>query len=303
MNDRFFKRLSETPFVYHYTSVDSLFAILEGYRQIKEHVMLPFRANCIYNVNDPKEMSLGFDAIKRFLPEYENETSNSMFLSEVFVDANNEKECREKSFSKPVDGTIEMGIVPYTSSFSSKEDFLPMWSMYGANSRGVCLKFDLIELIDYLSGNCQFGFVSYEGDANELLLRDNFIEIYDWVADRLERPMGIDEKIDELSTMCTCLSPFVKSSDWAYEQEFRIVYHKHYGLEFDQEFVKRILSKGIPKTKIEPFVYYPIYPNALKDIKIGPKANYNVIEHIIRNELRECLLNDVKISPSSIEII
>lgn len=303
MANKFLEKLIETPFVYHYTSVESLFAILEESRQIKERVILPFRAYNIYNVNDPREMKLGFDAVKKFLPEYESMIDNSMYLSEVYLDKNNENRCREECYKKPSDGFIEWGHIPYTSSFSSKGDFLPMWSMYGAKFKGVCLKFRLKELVEYLSDNCQFGFVSYNGDNDTSLLKENFLEIYNWYANQQEQAMNIDEKIEELSLLCACISPFIKISDWAYEQEFRIVCNHHYAPQLDRESIERLLKEGIQKTKVQPYNYYPIYPNALEEIIIGPKANYNVIEHILRNELKECLLNDVKVTPSSIEII
>ena len=303
MDDKYLEKLLKTPFVYHYTSVETLFAILEEYRQTKESGLLCFRASNIYNVNDPREMKLGFDAVKKFLPEYERKINNSMNLSEVYLDEKNENLCREECYKKPSDGFIDWGHVPYTSSFSSKGDFLPMWSIYGANFEGVCLKFRLNELIKYLVGNCQFGFVSYNGDNDISLIKEIFLEIYNWDTNQQEKAMTIDKKIEELGLLCACISPFVKSSDWAYEQEFRVVYNRHYTPPFDRESIERLLREGIQKTKVQPYYYYPIHPNALEEIIVGPKANYNVIEHILRNELKECLKNDIKITPSAIEIV
>ena len=111
--------------------------------------------------------------------------------------------------------------------------------------------------------------------------------------------MDINEKIDELSILCACISPFVKSSDWAYEKEFRIVVDKYYPLKMN----KKQLLIDFEKNTIDPYVFYPISPNALDEIIIGPKENYSVIEHIIRNELKECLLNEVKIPHSSLELV
>lgn len=153
MYSRFEEMLKSAPFVYHYTSLDALFAILEGYRQ-NRNSGLPFRASCICNVNDPREMKLGLEADKKFLPDYEKHATNSMNLSEVYQIVDNENRCRE-----------------------------------------VCNK-----------------------------------------------------KITQ------------------------------------------------------PFFYYPVNPNALEEIITGHQANYNVLEHVLRKELKECLLNAVTITPSSIEI-
>ena len=301
MHSKFEEKLKETPFVYHYTKMETLFAILEGYRHNKENGFLPFRASCIYYMNDPREMTIGFDAVKKFLPEYEKSTEYNMDLSEVYLDADNENQCRKECIERPVDGTIESGMIPYTSSFSTKEDFLPMWKMYGEDFKGVCLKFDLSELTKYLNENSQFGFVSYDGEVDDSYLKEVFFNIYDWEA-RHYKPIGINEKIEELSLLCACISPFVKSSDWAYEQEFRIEIYRFFNLEIDRESLRKHKFNGLIRKRVEPYVYYPICPNALQEIIIGPHADYITDEHIIRKELNECLLNDVRIIPSSIEI-
>ena len=115
--------------------------------------------------------------------------------------------------------------------------------------------------------------------------------------------MDINEKIDELSILCACISPFVKSSDWAYKKEFRIVIDKYYPLKINFESLKWPPQYQNDKINVESFVPCPISSNALDEIIIGPKGNFNVVEHIIRNELKECLLNNVKIIPSSIDIV
>ena len=249
MTDKFIKKLELTPFVYQYTSMEALFTILEGCRKANEtkaNNIIPFRASCIYNVNDPREMELGFDAIKKFLPSFEKEQSNNINLSEVYKDQDAENRCREKCKDRIKDGMIESGIVPYTSSFSQKRDFLPMWSLYGGNFKGACLVFDLMKIIESLNGNMQFGFVSYEDDESSAdNLESFFPQIYGWVQNSCKTNMTIEEKILELSSICSVFSPLFKSKDWEYEREFRIVY---------------------------------------------------------RNELNECLMNEVRITPSSIKI-
>ena len=135
----FFKRLLSTEFVYHYTSIEALMSILEGYRGNRQ-VALPFRAGCVYNSNDPREMELGYKTVKEILPEYEKNSAKNIDLSEVFEDEQYENQCKECFFEKPKDGLVEVSSVPYAISFSSKRDFLPMWSMYGDNKKGVCLK-------------------------------------------------------------------------------------------------------------------------------------------------------------------
>ena len=62
MTDKFIKKLELTPFVYQYTSMEALFTILEGCRKANEtkaNNIIPFRASCIYNVNDPRGNGTG----------------------------------------------------------------------------------------------------------------------------------------------------------------------------------------------------------------------------------------------------
>lgn len=305
MNERLLEKLEQAPFVYQYTSIEALFAILEGYRKKREQGCLPIKASCIYNVNDPREMKHGYDAVKMFLPQYEAKLQNSMNLSEVFEDKKYEEQCIECLDKKPKDDMIQYGIVPYTISFSGNRDFLPMWSMYARNCKGVCMKFESSELINSIGDSTQVDFVSYAGDNVDYIMEEHFSMLYEWDASNCTNPMTIDEKINELSILCNCISPFIKSQEWSYENEFRIVCYHHFGpnlFELDHNSIRHFLIHGIEKTKIAKFVYYPIKVNALKEIIVGTLANYDVVEHILRKELEECLLNDVEITPSSIAI-
>ena len=208
------KKLETTPFVYQYTSMEALFAILEDYRKANEAKtsnLIPFRASCIYNVNDPREMKLGFDAIKKYLPNFEKRQLNNINLSEVYEDLDAENRCRERCNDRIENGMIESGIVPYTSSFSRKRDFLPMWSLYGGNFKGACLVFDLMKIIESLNENenMQFGFVSYEDDESDAdNLESFFPQIYGFIQDSCKTNMTIEDKILELSSICSVFSPF-----------------------------------------------------------------------------------------------
>lgn len=296
------KKLIETPFVYHYTRVDALFSILEGCRK-KGKKYLPFRAGCAYNSNDSREMELGYEAVKEILPQYEESCTKSMNLSEVYSKPEYEDQCKKRLFQRPKDGLVEMSIVPYTISFSCKRDFLPMWSMYGNDKRGVCLKFNLESLIDSL--NTEFCFVHYEGDKENIIkdyLLPKLYEVLTEFTKRSNKRISIEDRIDNLSLLCNCISPFVKCDDWAYESEFRIVSNVHYGQEFNGKLGINRIQLALPKIKIDDYEIIQIDPGSLEEIIIAPLANYDVLEHVLRNELKECLLNNVEITPSSIQI-
>lgn len=301
MNERVFKILEDLPFVYHYTSMEALFSILEGYRPIVYTGIIPFRASCIYNANDPREMELGFDVVKRNLPQFEKKNQYNMNLSEVYQDSSYKQYYLDNYYRKPINGMIQYSLVPYTISFSHKRDFLPMWSMYGNNCKGVCLKFNINRIMERPIEKSHFDFVSYDGDKEYDIMDDHFALLYDLEAKKSNKPKRIEEKKEILSTCCLCVSPFIKCSDWSYENEFRIVYNHNYEPEVDNNY-RLGVPFGIKMKKVQRYVDYPINSIALEEIIIGPLANYQVVEHIIRNELKECLLNSVTITPSLIEI-
>lgn len=305
MNMLFQKKLQENPFVYHYTSLEGLFAILEGYRINHETGCLPFKASCIYNANDPREMELGFYSVKKYLPSFEEKSEYNMHLSDIYNYSTYENKCIEEYNSKPEGDMIEQGMVPYITSFSCLGDFLPMWSMYGNNKKGVCLKFDTSKLIKEIGGPIQFDFVSYDGDRENHIMKEHFSILYKEQAKRCcNEQVSIEEKVDILSVLCQCVSPFIKCNEWEYEKEFGIVYRHKYGPHNDEDYINSIIySFGeVEKIKIQPYFLYPIKANSLDSIIIGPLLDYNIIVHIVRNELKECKLPYVKVSPSSIQI-
>jgi len=298
--DALYKKLIDNPFVYHYTSIEALFSILEEYRRNGLYA-LPFRAYSVYNTNDPREMELGFDTVKDILPAFEKSYSHNMNLSEVYENPEYETECKNQCFQKPEDGLIEMGSVPYTISFACKRDFLPMWSMYGANKGGVCLKFNTGKLIESLRRGGQPCFVYYTGDEDNII-RDYLLPIlYISDVEKINRTLSIEEKIVNLSSLCDCISPFVKCNDWAYEAEFRLAYYEHYKAEVGLKIGG--LPVSLVKHKIKEYIEnIPIRAEALAEVIIGPLANFPVVEHVLNKELIECKINNIKISPSLIQI-
>lgn len=300
----YMKKLMDNPFVYHYTSVDALLSILEGCRKNENNSTLPFWAGCVYNSNDPREMELGYEAVKLILPQFENSCAKNMNLSEVYTKPEYEEKCIQRFSQRPKDGFVEMSTIPYAISFSCKRDFLPMWSMYGNDKRGVCLKFNLGKLIDDIKEISDF--VHYECCQYNIIKEQMLPELYNFIVMRMDRgngEMSISDKIEELSLLCECISPFVKSDDWAYESEFRVVSYKHYGPNYINFFNDFSVSPFCGATvKVDNHDTISISADTLEEIIIGPLANYDVLEHTLRNELNECMLNHVEITQSSINI-
>lgn len=288
-------------YVYHYTSIDTLFAILEHYRKDKNKESLNFRASNIYMQNDPKEMEAGYDIVKSFLKEYEKENfPEAYWLYEISCNKENEVKCKKDYIIGKKYYIVGTGIIPYTISFSARRDYLPMWSLYGKKGKGVCLKFDAYKMIyDYLDG--QVGFVAYDMNSGMRTMKELIPDMYNMYMDSYKNnlnELSIDKKISELATICLLVSPYVKYKDYQYEKEFRLTYYHHYG-KSNRISKSSILDFQQPVSEISPYLYFPISANSLKEVIMGPSMDKDCMHDIIRKEIKACKL-DVRISKSKV---
>lgn len=296
------EELKHTRYVYHYTSIDTLFAILEHYRKDKNKNSLIFRASNIYNLNDPKEMEAGYNAVKSFLNEYEKEKIPQTYwwLYEISCKKENEIKCKEDYMVGRKGYLIGTGIVPYTVSFSARRDYLPMWSLYGKTGKGVCLKFDAYKMIEK-GLDAQVGFVAYDMKSKKRTMQEVISDGYklymDSYKNKLEK-LSTDNKIKELATICLYVSPFIKYKDYKYEKEFRLVYYDYYSYD-NNELDINPYSLSLPHHELKPYIEVPISSNSLKEIIIGPSMDKDSIIEIIRREIKACNL-DVRVSKSKV---
>ncbi len=290
-----------TPYVYHYTSFEKLFALLEGYKADGRN--LTFHASNIYKMNDPLEMEAGFEAVKHLLPKYETEHNieRNLKISEVYDDKAHENACKEDYMKGRGKHCIDSGHIPFSISFSAKGDYLPMWTLYGQRGKGVCLKFDTIKLLDYvlsLGEDYAFDEVVYSPEKRTksiLTLIDFIYKLY--ANDKKDKQkLTIKDKTNELADLCLIVSPFYKYQDYEYEQEVRLAFTRDYSAKADYNNP----LKGLEQHEIEPFVEIPIPVNCLKGIIIGPDANHEVMKHVLELELENCGINPPIIEPSRI---
>lgn len=283
-------------FVYHYTSIETLFAILEGYRKSKESNVLTLRASNIYRVNDPKEMVMGYDVLKKWIRRYEDSQCIpvSIRLSEVYQNEEYEAKCKSDYLQTRNADFIEVGEVPYVISFSFRHDYLPMWGLYGDKGKGVCLKFALSELQSLTSSLP--GLVNYCGRTNLEGFKNTMEFMYGcYMRELKDMEVPVETKIRELATICLTTAPFVKHKDYQYEKEYRFVFYNWYN--------QRKISMPSHKTsiyKILPYIEVAIPVKALQGIIIGPDVNFDVMKHVVRKELEECRLNAGMVTKSRI---
>ncbi len=288
-------------YVYHYTGFDALFSILESYRK-RDKKSLLLRASNIYKMNDPKEMEAGFYAVKHILPRYEAENNihEDIRLSEVYNNVKSENACKEDYMKGRDNQFIDFGNIPYSISLSARGDYLPMWALYGQKGKGVCLEFDTFKLQDSvfdLGESYSLDKVVYRLKKGTRSLESLIDFLYQLcLNDTNNNKPTIEDKIGDLADLCILVSPYYKYQDYEYEQEVRLTYIKSFQIKLKDNNPMH----GLDSHKIEEHIEIPIPINCLKNIIIGPDANYEVMKHILELELDNCGLNPNMIKQSKI---
>ncbi|WP_110654341.1 DUF2971 domain-containing protein [Salinicola halimionae] len=150
--------------------------------------------------------------------------------------------------------------------FTSKEDNLLMWAHYAKNHEGICIEFD---------GSSEFFHGKYKdvGKCFDQPVKDHYRNIGELrkVDYKLERPMYLEPSELESDTEAW----FVKSPEWQYEEELRILLP----LDIAQE----VSGLNMP--------FYAVDPHVIKSIVLGcqmsPTSKREVAEH--------CKLHGIKV--------
>lgn len=282
-------------YVYHYTSFETIFAILHKYQHINEFCL---HASNIYKVNDPNEMSIGFEKTKELILKYEDihHILREKRLSEVYSNETYLKDCiNDYLFGKNLN-IINHGIIPYIICFSKRRDYLPMWSMYGRQGKGVCLKIDRQRLEECPPHDvCIFSNVYYNSKNRTSVIEHIISKLYSLYQNE-SSDLTLNKKMHELATIYLAVAPLFKHKDYQYESEYRLISYKPYFGE---------ISAYKPPTNkdIEPFIPISLPIDSLKEIIVGPDANYDVMNDILSLKLKECSLDSIRIKKSRISFI
>ncbi len=124
--------------LYHYTSVDTFYKILEVGLNKANHNKFCLRATHARFMNDPLEYNYALSILKESMIEYEEinniDERKSDYLFEKF------------NFFPWISQSTG---APYLLSFSEQADDLSMWRGYGKDGTGLSIGFDLNELKQY----------------------------------------------------------------------------------------------------------------------------------------------------------
>ncbi len=107
----------EAPYVYHYTSLDTLFngMLLE---QPVNGMQICLWASSVLCVNDTQEVRIAFDFVRDHIVKIEDANDDVSMMTEMIADY-------------------------YVTSFSLLRDSLPMWHRYAKNATGISICFDV----------------------------------------------------------------------------------------------------------------------------------------------------------------
>lgn len=252
--------------VYHYTSLSTLFKIMEGI----ENGCFIFHAGSVYSMNDKQEMLIGYNAIRKYLPIVEDKLQ--IPKQERLSNLINGKSKNKTIKGKFGEWLINDDTTNFVVSFSASPNILPMWALYGDRGTGVCLEFSPYEIENYYKEEGKektvriMECVYKKDDINERIISE--IEIVYRLFSKLNDTEKKEQlvKAKYLAIMCGITGAFVKHQAFEYEQEFRLNFfiHKDQWLFDKTQYGNHLVYAKVP---------IPTY--ALTDVIIGPAANYD----------------------------
>ncbi|MCS0190055.1 DUF2971 domain-containing protein [Vibrio parahaemolyticus] len=212
------------------------------------------KASCFGEFNDPFEMVMGNYLSSVDKDEYEEIMSLSGTLSDAasYYDFAWNVQCGVRAC---------VGVL----CFASVEDNLLMWAHYANNHAGICIEFD--RTADFFNGKYKNA-TEFLGEKTDDYYQ-NIGELRN-VVYQLERPTYIEPSELEYNTE----SWFIKSPEWQYEEEQRIL--------LPLELAQKVPDLDIP--------FYPVEPQMIKSIILGCQMPVNkkkeIVEHCRKHGIR-----------------
>ena len=243
--------------IYHYTTISALFnGILT-----KNDICL-WATNAQY-LNDPQDILYGINLVSKIFDE---DKLRGEFLSQ------------KEDFLKN----------SFITSFSYKNDFLPMWSMYGANGSGISLGFkhDLMTTKNQYFFNClYFSKRDLKHSVEHLMKIVNplfgSVQIQKKITENKDPLQHLSDAIIQSFElmgnslyMMICTICAAKNSAYSYEEEVRLMNLNPTNIKFRKQ-----------ENIIVPYIEQHFPKDALQEIIIGPTNNMEQSELSLRTYL------------------
>jgi len=269
--------------VYHYTSINTLFHILNGIEHKEapgadldkiEYYFLKFHASNAVFLNDPTENTLYIEALLKAFGN-DNMLKSAISVSNLLIGA------------------------PYALSFSELGDDLNMWRNYADNAQGVTLGLELDSNINTVIkersshvDNIQFGkckYLTQEDIVQSIKKQADYKEIKERLKDACEgERIRIDNILRTILENCF----FYKDVAYQAEKEWRLTVFGH----FDCMFKNR-------KNKIIDYKEVVVPLSALKQIVFAPLTDFEKLNYSVRKMINEkigSIRTDIEILKSKI---
>lgn len=270
----------EVTTIYHYTTIEALTNGIIVNNAIKDKEICLWASNCEY-MNDPDEVKTGYQFLNKIIGSYLDNKENLPYVSEY-------------------DYTIKDKI--FITSFSTQNDSLPMWKMYGKDGKGIALGIDkeiITKVYKPLIYKCIYNSDKHIREISQILkpkkiTRDSNIYDSEELKKGLEKILetaisGIIGVINDIVTTLAYSIFLVKNKDYSYEDEIRLYTIAEENIAF-----------RCKNDLIIPYINVFLPKEALKEIWIGPTNDLNRTNKSLRTFLDAKGFNNVKILKSNI---
>lgn len=276
----------------------------------KRNPNLTIRATHCNYMNDRSEFLFGIDLCRKAICEYEEENSIPKEMSlGLYIDDPLDEMNRLKYLVASSSSDKMYAGYPYLFSLSRARDSLPMWGMYAKDGNGLALVFDEDKIkANFKGGDCMYcqndETSKIKEQISKILTPSKYRMCYYMSHTKSfynYKKIFASSNIDEIYRK---IGPYIKHKSYEFEQEFRVLADcciakwEKYGASSDDnanslsdECNNDILFRE-KDGMIIPYVKQGIPVNFLKEIIIGPTADFDRLKDAITVFL---LNRDIKI--------
>lgn len=261
----------EPSIVYHYTSLNTLQAILD--RLEKEEKLnnpnpLLLRGTRIDYLNDATEYKLACEIMTDMLKKHAQSINDG--------DSKKIVQYADTNIWERIATTFGQLTLPFITSFSENDDNLPMWNTYGANGLGVAIG---LKKVGFKERFTAWSGCSYINKYFKWFMHKYVEEIYDNLS-YVNSNKFVLKKPEIFNKLNSYLSS-LKHNAYEYENEWRLI----------QSLQKNGNSKEIKYQEVngllKPYIEHGFEKSVLKEIVIGPCANLALAKQSLSDLLEQ----------------
>lgn len=280
--------------IYHYTSMECFLNMLDTFEKngSKE---FEFWASSIFYMNDSSEFYHGYDVLmENYLPNIEDEMRlpENMRVSQIWKVAKTRE--KEVEFQKKfINNLMLNNETPFIVSFSKSKDAPMLWDRYGDKGRGVCLVFkeydckiipalkpkDMDVEIDRHISVCD---VSYDDSLDESCMKvlpKTYQKYSEEAKEKTDEIELFRLKLTYLSSFVNVFAPFIKTKDFAFEKEIRLIEHVPEGEHVSYRCAKDGTLIPFLKIKVPVKAFKAVYVGSASRVELNVKALQSRFRH------------------------